>query len=101
MITEEKKQVCENVLSTSKNISPKSDSRWWWLYTCGIICEQCKQNVYIHSKIMTAYQAYLAHVKLVRSKLPFRNTKLTLCLLTGYKMYPGMEFSWIILSGIE
>jgi hypothetical protein len=27
MITEEKKQVCENVLSTSKNISPKSDSR--------------------------------------------------------------------------
>jgi len=26
---------------------------------------------------------------------------LTLHLLTGYKMYPGMEFSWTILAGIE
>jgi hypothetical protein len=25
---------------------------------------------------------------------------LTLCLLTGYKMYPGVVFSWTILAGI-
>jgi hypothetical protein len=26
---------------------------------------------------------------------------LTLCLLTGYKMYPGLEFSWTFLAGTE
>jgi hypothetical protein len=37
----------------------------------------------------------------LQQSVPYINFLLTLRLLTGYKMFPGVEFSCTILAGIE